>query len=113
MVPHRPLTFPIFIFMELAIILSAVRIRKVTVAVVSVAVKFTIKSFTVPELSVDLPESATVSNLKVSEEAFQAVLSALSNIFVLRVYHQYNHQSSVSSLLLSGKLLTSSGSVRS
>jgi hypothetical protein len=33
---------------------------------VSAAVKLSIKSFAVPELFVDLPESASVANLKVS-----------------------------------------------
>jgi hypothetical protein len=33
---------------------------------VSTAVKLSIKSFAVPALFVDLPESATVANLKVS-----------------------------------------------
>lgn len=72
MVPRRPLTFPIFVFMEVIIILSTISVRKMTLAVFSVAVKLTIKSFTVPELSVDLPESATISNLKVGDVDFLA-----------------------------------------
>lgn len=49
-------------------------------------VKLTIKSFTVPELLVDLPESATVSNLKSS--VMEAAINLLGGGFCMRVLLQ-------------------------
>lgn len=49
-------------------------------------VKLSIKSFTVPELFVDLPESATISNLKRS--VMEAAINVLGGGFCLRVLLQ-------------------------
>jgi hypothetical protein len=74
MVTLQPSTFPFEWFRRYHHHTVAVWIRMLTLVDLFFAVKFTIKSFTVPELSVDLPESATVSSLK------RAVMDAAMNL---------------------------------